>query len=91
SLAVERLRQGLWFVQNDTDAPREVRIKHADCAPAQAYRLDDGKRAGELPVTLRNGAWLLQIPAKSKVEIIVSGASIQQFRADAAKTEESRR
>jgi len=87
SLAVERLRKGLWFLQNDTDAPRELRLKHADCAPAKAYQLRNGKRTGELPLALQNGTWVLRLPAKAKAEIIVSGASLQQFRADTARAE----
>jgi oligo-alginate lyase len=87
AVALERLRKGLWFVQNDTDASRQLRLKHADCAPAKAYQLRGNRRAGELPLALVNRAWVLQIPAEAKVEIIVSGASLQQFRATTAQAE----
>jgi len=80
SLAAERLRQGLWFVHNDTDASREVRLHHADCAPARAYQLKDDERAEELPLALQNETWVLQIPAKAKAEIIVSGPPLRQSR-----------
>lgn len=84
SLAVERLRQGLWFVRNDIAEPRELRLEHADCAPARAYVLTGTDRTDEVAVSSQNGAWSLRLPASSQVEICVSGASLAEFRTAAA-------
>jgi hypothetical protein len=87
SVAVEHLRPGLWFVQNDSDAPRKVRLQHADCAAAKAYRLDRDERVADLPLDLAGGAWTVRLPAKSQAEIIVSGPSLKEFRTAAGKAE----
>jgi hypothetical protein len=84
TLALERLRPGLWYVQNDTDGARELNLRHADCASAKAYRLDGDKRTGSLPLAVRNGAWILSLPPKSQAEITVGGESLEEFRAETA-------
>lgn len=87
SLAVERLRQGLWFVRNDTAEARALRLEHADCAPARAYLLKGTERVDEVAISSQNGAWTVRLPASSQLEICTGGASLAAFRDAAAKAE----
>jgi hypothetical protein len=87
TVALERLHPNLWFVQNDTDAERVIRLRDVRCAVGKAYRLAGNERVGDLPLVFDNQSWALRLPAKSQAEIIVSGQSLKEFRAAAAKAE----